>query len=74
MEEESHVMLRTDPIRCTYCEAVQDWSAEQTDRTMIGEVHTCPTCGQQTHTCDDHAAHELEVDGAMHWVSAEPLY
>ena len=67
-------MQRPDPIRCTYCDAIQVWSAEQTDRTMIGEVHTCPTCGQQTHTCDDRAAHELEVGANMHWISAEPLY
>jgi transposase len=50
------------------------WSAEQTDRTMIGEVHTCPSCGQQTHCCDDHAAHQLEADPIMHWIAADPLY
>ena len=67
-------MQRTDPIRCTYCDAISVWSAEQTDRTMMGEVHTCPTCGQATHTCDDHAAHQLEPENKMNWVEAEPLY
>ncbi len=67
-------MIKTDPIRCTYCEAVQDWSSERTDRTMMGEDYACPTCGQDTHTCDDHAMHEFEDDGGMKWVAAEPLY
>jgi hypothetical protein len=68
------MMQKPEPIRCTYCEEIQVWSAEQTDRTMMGEVHTCPSCGQATHTCDDHAAHELEPDSIMHWIAAEPLY
>jgi transcription elongation factor Elf1 len=67
-------MQRPDPIRCTYCEAIQVWSAEQTDRTMMGEVATCPSCGQATHTCDDRVTHELEPDSIMHWIAAEPLY
>jgi hypothetical protein len=50
------------------------WSAEQTDRTMMGEVHTCPSCGQATHTCDDCVTHELEPDSIMHWIAAEPIY
>jgi hypothetical protein len=50
------------------------WSAEQTDRTMIGEVYTCPACGQQTATCKDGAAHQLEGNETMNWVQAEPLY
>jgi hypothetical protein len=50
------------------------WSAEQTDRTMIGEVYTCPSCGRQTACCDDHPAHQLEADSIMHWIAAEPLY
>ena len=67
-------MQRPDPIRCTYCDAIQGWSAEQTDRTMMGEVHTCPSCGQTTHTCDDHMSHQLEVESSMTWIEAEPLY
>ena len=67
-------MQRPDPIRCTYCDAIQVWSAEQTDRTMIGEVHTCPSCGKQTTCCDDHAAHQLEADPIMHWIAADPIY
>ena len=67
-------MQRPDPIRCTYCDTISVWSSEQTDRTMMGEVHTCPTCGQATHTCDDHAAHQLEPETGMDWVEAEPLY
>ena len=67
-------MQRPEPIRCTYCEAIQVWSAEQTDRTMIGEVHACPSCGQMTHTCDDRMGHQLEGDATMSWVEAEPLY
>jgi len=67
-------MQRTDPIKCTYCEAISVWSAERTDATMIGEVHTCPTCGKDTHTCDDRKAHQLDHDPSMHWIAAEPLY
>jgi DNA-directed RNA polymerase subunit RPC12/RpoP len=67
-------MIKTDPIRCTYCESVQVWSSEQTDRTMMGENYQCPNCGQETHICDDHAIHEFEDDRGMSWVSAEPLY
>ena len=67
-------MQRPDPIRCTYCEAIQVWSAEQTDRTMMGEVHTCPSCGQMTHTCDDRTGHQLEGETTMPWIEAEPLY
>ena len=67
-------MQRPDPIRCTYCDAIQVWSSEQTDRTMMGEVHTCPSCGMETHTCDDHASHELEHERTMDWVAADPLY
>jgi hypothetical protein len=67
-------MQRPDPIRCTYCDAIQVWSAEQTDRTMMGEVHTCPSCGQTTHTCDDRTTHQLETENVMAWVEAEPLY
>jgi hypothetical protein len=67
-------MQRPDPIRCTYCDAIQVWSAEQTDRTMMGEVHTCPSCGQATHTCDDRTSHQLETENTMTWVEAEPLY
>jgi hypothetical protein len=50
------------------------WSAEQTDRTMMGEVHTCPSCGQMTHTCDDRTSHQLEGETTMPWIEAEPLY
>jgi hypothetical protein len=50
------------------------WSAEQTDRTMMGEVHTCPSCGQTTHTCDDRTSHQLEGEITMSWIEAEPLY
>jgi transcription elongation factor Elf1 len=67
-------MQRPDPIRCTYCNAIQVWSAEQTDRTMMGEVHTCPSCGQLTHTCDDRCSHQLDGENTMPWVEAEPLY
>jgi len=67
-------MQRPDPIRCTYCDTISLWSAEQTDRTMIGEVYTCPTCGQRTATCKDGAAHQLEGNETMNWVEAEPLY
>jgi hypothetical protein len=67
-------MERPDPIRCTYCNSISVWSAEQTDRTMIGEPHSCPTCGQSTHVCDDHATHELEAEQTMPWIAAEPLY
>ena len=67
-------MQRPDPIRCTYCDAIQVWSAEQTDRTMMGEVHTCPSCGQTTHTCDDRTSHQLEGESTMPWEEAEPLY
>jgi hypothetical protein len=67
-------MQRPDPIRCTYCDAIQVWSAEQTDRTMMGEVHTCPNCGQMTHTCDDGTSHQLEGETTMSWVEGETLY
>jgi hypothetical protein len=67
-------MQRPDPIRCTYCDAIQVWSAEQTDRTMMGEVHTCPSCGLMTHTCDDRTSYQLESEITMPWVEAEPLY
>jgi hypothetical protein len=67
-------MQRPDPMSCTYCGAISVWSAEQTDRTMIGEVHTCPSCGKDTHTCDDHLAPQLDADANMHWIAAEPLY
>jgi len=67
-------MQRPEPIRCTYCDAIQVWSAEQTDRTMIGEVHACPSCGQMTHICDDHTGHQLERETTMSWIEAEPLY
>jgi hypothetical protein len=67
-------MQRPDPIRCTYCDEISVWSAEQTDRTMMGEVQTCPTCGRQTSICDDHATPELENGKSMHWIAAEPLY
>jgi hypothetical protein len=50
------------------------WSAEKTDRTMIGEPESCPSCGQSTHTCDDRASHELEPEQTMSWIAAEPLY
>ena len=67
-------MQRPEPIRCTYCEAIQVWSAEQTDRTMMGEVHSCPSCGQTTHTCDDRASHQLEGETTMPWIEAELIY
>ena len=67
-------MQRPDPIRCTYCDAIQVWSAEQTDRTMMGEVPICPSCGQTTHTCDDRTSHQLEGESTMKWIEAEPLY
>jgi hypothetical protein len=68
------IMQRPDPIRCTYCNEISVWSAEQTDRTMMGEVQVCPTCGQQTTVCDDRASHELETTTSMDWIAAEPLY
>ena len=67
-------MQRPDPIRCTYCDAIQVWSAEQTDSTMMGEVHTCPSCGKTTHTCDDRTSHQLEGEKNMPWIEAEPIY
>lgn len=68
------MIQRPDPIRCTYCDAISMWSAETTDRTMIGEPQSCPSCGQSTHTCDDRASHELEREQTMAWIAAEPLY
>jgi hypothetical protein len=50
------------------------WSAEQTDRTMMGEVHSCSNCGETTHTWDDRSSHQLENEGSMSWIEAEPLY
>jgi hypothetical protein len=67
-------MQTPDPIRCTYCDTIQMWSAEQTDRTMMGEVHSCPNCGQMTHTWDDRSGHQLETDRTMSWVETEPIY
>ena len=67
-------MQRPAPIRWTYCEDIQVWSAEQTDRTMMGEVHTCPSCGQMTHTCDDRPGHQLEGEATMPWIEAELIY
>lgn len=67
-------MQKPEPVRCTYCDAISVWSAEKTDRTMMGEVHTCPDCGRETHTCDDRAGHQLENETTMSWIAAEPLY
>jgi hypothetical protein len=41
---------------------------------MMGEVHTCPNCGRETHICDDRAGHQLDNETTMSWIAAEPLY
>ena len=67
-------MQRPDPIRCTYCETISDWSSERTDATMLGEEYACPTCGQQTTAWAEETNQRLEPSTSMHWQEADPIY
>lgn len=67
-------MQRPDPLRCTYCGEISVWSAEQTDRTMIGEVHVCPSCNRETSTWANDVEPQLDGRLGMDWIEAEPLY
>ncbi|MEE4272287.1 MAG: hypothetical protein V2I67_11465 [Thermoanaerobaculales bacterium] len=63
-----------DPVRCTYCDAVSDWSSEQTDTLLLGEEHECPSCGRQTAPWDEETNQDLEPGRGMHWLEADPIY
>ena len=67
-------MQRPDPIRCTYCESISDWSSERTDATMLGEEYACPSCGEQTAQWNEETNQSLEPVQSMHWQEANPIY
>lgn len=67
-------MQRPDPIRCTYCDSISDWSSEQTDATMLGEEHVCPTCGRQTSPWDEETNQNFEPSTTMFWIEADLIY
>lgn len=67
-------MQRPDPIRCTYCGSISDWSSERTDATMLGEEHACTSCGRQTSSWDEETNQNLEASSAMTWLEADPIY
>ena len=67
-------MQRPDPIRCTYCGTISDWSSERTDATMLGEEYACPSCGQQTASWVEETNQDLEPGRAMYWLEADPIY
>jgi hypothetical protein len=67
-------MQRPDPIRCTYCETISDWSSERTDATMLGEEHACSSCGQQTAAWAEETNQNLEPSTSMHWHEADLIY
>jgi len=67
-------MQRPDPIRCTYCGSISDWSSERTDATMLGEEHACTSCGQQTSSWDEETNQNLEPAQNMYWLEANPIY
>ncbi|MCU0304214.1 MAG: hypothetical protein MUC56_09185 [Thermoanaerobaculales bacterium] len=65
---------RPDPIRCTYCGSISDWSSERTDATMLGEEHACSSCGRQTSSWDEEIAQRLEPGQSMGWLEVDPIY
>jgi DNA-directed RNA polymerase subunit RPC12/RpoP len=67
-------MQRPDPIRCTYCGTISDWSSERTDATMLGEEHACQSCGRQTAAWDEETNQNLEPATSMYWLEADPIY
>ena len=67
-------MQRPDPIRCTYCGSISDWSSEHTDATMLGEEYACPSCGGQTASWVEETNQNLEPSATMHWQEADPIY
>ena len=67
-------MQRPDPIRCTYCGSISDWSSERTDATMLGEEHACTSCGLQTSPWNEETNQNLEPAKNMYWLEADPIY
>jgi hypothetical protein len=67
-------MTKINPIHCTYCGSVSEWSAETTDSTELGEPHVCAGCEEVTSVWDDTDTQKLDHGELMEWVSAEPLY
>jgi len=64
----------SDPVRCTYCDSISDWSSERTDATLLGEEHSCTSCGQQTSPWDEETNQNLEPNRNMNWLEADPIY
>ena len=68
------MIQRPDPIRCTYCGTISDWSSERTDATMLGEEHACRSCGEQTAPWSEETDQSLEAAPSMFWHEADPIY
>ncbi len=68
------MIQRPDPVRCTYCNSISDWSSERTDATMLGEEHACTTCGQQTSSWNEETNQNFEPSKNMYWLEADPIY
>ncbi len=68
------MIQRPDPICCTYCGSISDWSSERTDATMLGEEHACSSCGEQTSSWDEEPNQQLEPAKSMFWLEADPIY
>lgn len=63
-----------DPVRCPYCESASAWSSEQTESTLVGEEHVCPSCGQQTTPWSEETNQSLDSRQSMDWLEADPIF
>ena len=67
-------MTRVEPLHCTYCDEVSQWSSERTETTLLGEEHSCPSCGMETTVWDEDEVQELERDVLPQFESPAPLF
>ena len=68
------MMPRIDPVTCTYCGSVSQWSSERTERTELSETYECSSCGESTAVWDDTEVKRLDGGVRMPWVGPDPLY
>jgi len=66
-------MNNPTPIRCNYCEAVSEWSAEPADSQELGSAHECHGCDEATTVWADSVSHQLGHGGAMPWAAPDPF-
>jgi hypothetical protein len=66
-------MTSLSPLRCTYCGAVSDFSAHETEATSAPLEHACGECDQQTSVWDEDGGPVMDDGAPLLWAAPDPM-